>query len=54
LEAAQLNVRERQSDAEDTNLAQAASELQQKQTQLQAALKAVASTKQQASLVNLI
>jgi len=54
LEAAQLNVRERQSDAEDTNIAQAASELQQKQTQLQAALQAIASTKQQTSLVNLL
>jgi flagellar hook-associated protein 3 FlgL len=54
LEATQLNVRERQSNAEDTNLAQAASALQQKQTQLQAALKAVATTQQQASLVNFL
>lgn len=54
LETTQLNVRERQSDAEDTDLAQAASELQQKQTQLQAALKAVSTTQQQASLVNFL
>lgn len=54
LEAAQLDVRERQSDVEDTDIAQAASKLQQKQTQLQAALKVVASTKQQTSLVNLL
>ncbi|MFB6278885.1 MAG: flagellar hook-associated protein FlgL [Salinibacter sp.] len=54
LETTQLNVRERQSNAEDTNLAQAASALQQKQTQLQAALKAVATTQQQASLVNFL
>lgn len=54
LETTQLNVRERQSDAEDTDLAQAASKLQQKQTQLQAALKAVSTTQQQASLVNFL
>jgi len=54
LEAAQLNVRERQSNAEDTDIAQAASNLQQKQTQLQAAMQAIASNKQQTSLVNLL
>jgi len=54
LDAAQLTARERQSEAEDADLAKVASTLQQKQTQLQAALKAVASTKQQASLVNLL
>ncbi len=54
LEATQLNVREQQSNAEDTDIAQAASALQQKQTQLQAALKAVATTQQQASLVNFL
>lgn len=54
LETAKLNAQKRQSDAEDANLAKAASKLQQKQTQLQAALKAVSSTKQQASLVNLL
>lgn len=51
LEAAQLDVRERQSNAEDTNIAQAASELQQKQTQLQAAYQVTASS-QQTSLVD--
>jgi len=51
VEAASLDAKARQSDAEDTNLATALSELQQKQTQLQAALKATASS-QQNSLVN--
>lgn len=54
LEAAKLNAEERQSEAEDTDIAKAASTLRQKQTQLQAALKAVASTQQQASLVNFL
>lgn len=54
LETTQINVRERQSDVQDTDVAQAATELQKKQTQLQASLKAVASTQQQASLVNFL
>lgn len=54
LETTRLNIRERQSNAEDTNIAQAASDLQQKQTQLQAALKVVSTTQQQASLVNFL
>lgn len=54
LETAQLTAKNRQSEAEDTDLAKAASTLQQKQTQLQAALKAVASTKQKTSLVNFL
>jgi flagellar hook-associated protein 3 FlgL len=54
LETAQLTAQDRQSEAEDTNLAKAASQLRQKQTQLQAALKAVASTQQQTSLVNFL
>jgi flagellar hook-associated protein 3 FlgL len=54
LETAQLTAKDRQSEVEDTNLARAASQLQQKQTQLQAALRAVASTKQQTSLVNFL
>lgn len=54
LETAQLTAKDRQSEAEDTNLATATSKLRQKQTQLQAALKAVASTQQQTSLVNFL
>jgi len=54
LETTQLNVRERQSDVKDTDVAQAATDLQQKQTQLQAALNAVASRRQETSLVNLL
>jgi len=54
VESVKLDARERQSDAEDADLAKVASNLQQKQTQLQAALRAVASSKQQASLVNLL
>lgn len=54
IEAAKLDAESRRSDAEDTDIAKAASELQQKQTQLQAALKAVSSTQQQASLVNFL
>jgi len=52
LESTRINIRERQSNAEDTNVAKAASDLQQKQTQLEAALKVVSTTQQQASLVN--
>lgn len=51
IEMASLNAKERQSDAEDTDLASALSELQQKQTQLQAALRVTASS-QQTSLVD--
>lgn len=51
LQAATLNAERRQSEAEDADLAKVASDLQQKQTQLQAALKAVATT-QQTSLLN--
>lgn len=54
VESVKLDARERQSDAEDADLAKVASNLQQKQTQLQAALRAISSTKQQASLVNLL
>lgn len=54
IETAKLDAESRQSEAEDTDLAKAASELQRKQTQLQAALKAVATTQQQASLVNFL
>lgn len=53
IEAASLDAKERQSDAEDTDMATALSELQQKQTQLQAALKVTASS-QQNSLVNFL
>ena len=53
IEMASLDAKERQSDAEDTDLAAALSELQQKQTQLQAALKVTASS-QQTSLVNFL
>lgn len=54
LETTQLNARERQSEIKDTDLAKAATDLQRKQTQLQAALKAVGTTQQQASLVNFL
>lgn len=54
LETTQLNARERQSEIKDTDLARAATDLQRKQTQLQAALKAVATTQKQASLVNFL
>ena len=53
IEMASLDAKERQSDAQDTDLAAALSELQQKQTQLQAALKVTASS-QQTSLVNFL
>ncbi len=51
VEAASLEANERRSDAEDTDLATAISELQQRQTQLQAAFQATSSS-QQTSLVN--
>ncbi|PSQ76394.1 MAG: flagellar biosynthesis protein FlgL [Bacteroidetes bacterium QH_7_62_13] len=54
LETTQLNVRERKSNAVDTDIAKAASDLQQKQTQLEAALKVVSKTQQQASLVDYV
>lgn len=53
LEVAKLNVERRRSDVEDTNVAKAVSELQQKQTQLQAALRATASS-QQTSLIDFL
>lgn len=46
LEAARLNAKRRQSEAEDTDYARAVADLQKKQTQLQAALKAAATTRQ--------
>ncbi|MBB4090311.1 flagellin [Salinibacter ruber] len=51
--AASLEASERRSDVEDTDLATAISNLQQKQTQLQAAFQAISST-QQTSLVNFL
>ncbi len=51
--AASLEANERRSDAEDTDLATAISELQQRQTQLQAAFQATSSS-QQTSLVNFL
>ena len=53
VEAASLEANERRSDAEDTDLATAISELQQRQTQLQAAFQATSSTRQ-TSLVNFL
>jgi flagellar hook-associated protein 3 FlgL len=53
VEAASLEANERRSDAEDTDLATAISELQQRQTQLQAAFQATSSS-QQTSLVNFL
>lgn len=53
LQSAKLSAERRRSEAEDANLAKAVSEMRQKQTQLQAALKATAST-QQTSLVNVL
>ena len=53
IEAASLDAKARQSDAEDTDMATALSELQQKQTQLQAALQATASS-QQTSLIDFL
>jgi len=53
LKAAKLNVESRRSNVEDTNFAKTVSELQQKQTQLQAALRATASS-QQTSLVDFL
>jgi len=53
VEAASLEANERRSDAEDTDLATAISELQQQQTQLQAAFQATSSS-QQTSLVNFL
>lgn len=53
VEAASLEANERRSDAEDTDLATAISELQQRQTQLQAAFQTTSSS-QQTSLVNFL
>ncbi len=53
VEAASLEANERRSDAEDTDLATAISELQQRQTQLQAAFQATSSS-QKTSLVNFL
>ena len=53
VEAASLEANERRSDAEDTDLATAISELQQRQTKLQAAFQATSSS-QQTSLVNFL
>ena len=53
VEAASLEANERRSDAEDTDLATAISELQQRQTQLQAAFQATSSS-QQTSRVNFL
>ncbi|WP_103029856.1 flagellin [Salinibacter altiplanensis] len=53
IEAASLEANERRSDAEDTDLATAISELQQRQTQLQAAFQATSSS-QQTSLLNFL